>query len=140
MELKHILYQVSDGIATITINRADVLNALSAVTVRGLGGPPPRRRMQMCVIILPARAKSLCRASIAGWRLDPVAGRAPVELARPYSPADDEASVAVATALAVRLAMACCIAAGTAMIAGSDAQRDQYAGTQRLRIVGCCGT
>ncbi len=36
MELKQILYQVADGIATITINRADVLNALSAPTMREL--------------------------------------------------------------------------------------------------------
>ena len=36
MEPKHILYQVADGIATVTINRADVLNALSAQTVREL--------------------------------------------------------------------------------------------------------
>ena len=36
MDLKHILYQVADGIATITINRADVLNALSAQTVSEL--------------------------------------------------------------------------------------------------------
>jgi enoyl-CoA hydratase len=36
VELKHILYQVADGVATITINRADVLNALSGQTVREL--------------------------------------------------------------------------------------------------------
>jgi len=36
VDLKHILYQVADGIATITINRADVLNALSAQTVSEL--------------------------------------------------------------------------------------------------------
>ena len=36
MDLKHILYHVADGIATITINRADVLNALSAPTMREL--------------------------------------------------------------------------------------------------------
>lgn len=36
MELKHILYQVADGIATVTVNRADVLNALSAQTIREL--------------------------------------------------------------------------------------------------------
>ncbi len=36
MELEHILYKVADGIAAITINRAGVLNALSAQTVREL--------------------------------------------------------------------------------------------------------
>jgi enoyl-CoA hydratase len=36
MDLKHLLYQVSDGVATITINRAAVLNALSAETVHEL--------------------------------------------------------------------------------------------------------
>jgi enoyl-CoA hydratase len=36
VDLKHILYQAADGIATVTINRADVLNALSAQTVREL--------------------------------------------------------------------------------------------------------
>ncbi|HET6462390.1 MAG TPA: enoyl-CoA hydratase-related protein [Candidatus Krumholzibacteria bacterium] len=36
MELKHFLYQVEGGVATITINRAEVLNALSAITVREL--------------------------------------------------------------------------------------------------------
>ncbi len=36
MDLEHILYDVADGIATVTINRAPVLNALSAQTVREL--------------------------------------------------------------------------------------------------------
>ena len=36
MDLEHILYQVADGIATITVNRAPMLNALSAQTVREL--------------------------------------------------------------------------------------------------------
>ncbi len=36
MNLEHILYEVSDGVATVTINRASVLNALSAKTVREL--------------------------------------------------------------------------------------------------------
>lgn len=36
MELKHFLYQVEGGVATITVNRAEVLNALSAITVREL--------------------------------------------------------------------------------------------------------
>ena len=36
LDLEHILYQVADGIATITVNRAPMLNALSARTVREL--------------------------------------------------------------------------------------------------------
>lgn len=36
LDLEHILYQVADGIATITVNRAPMLNALSAQTVREL--------------------------------------------------------------------------------------------------------
>src|SRR5262245_45113822 len=37
MEPKHILYQVADGVATITINRPEALNALSEATVLELG-------------------------------------------------------------------------------------------------------
>lgn len=36
LDLEHILYQVADGIATVTVNRAPMLNALSVQTVREL--------------------------------------------------------------------------------------------------------
>jgi enoyl-CoA hydratase len=36
MDLQHLLYQAADGVATITVNRAPMLNALSAATVREL--------------------------------------------------------------------------------------------------------
>jgi enoyl-CoA hydratase len=36
VDFEHILYDVNDGVATVTINRAPMLNALSAQTVREL--------------------------------------------------------------------------------------------------------
>ncbi len=38
MDFQHLLYQAADGVATVTINRAPMLNALSAATVRELEG------------------------------------------------------------------------------------------------------
>ena len=36
MDFQNLLYQVADGVATVTVNRAPMLNALSAATVREL--------------------------------------------------------------------------------------------------------
>jgi len=84
MELKHILYQVADGVATITINRADVLNALSAVTVRELDQALAAAASDESVrvlILTGAGEKSFVSGAdiseLAG--LDPVAGQRTAE-------------------------------------------------------------
>jgi len=84
MELKHILYQVADGVATITINRADVLNALSAVTVRELDQALAAASSDESVrvlILTGAGEKSFVSGAdiseLAG--LDPVAGQRTAE-------------------------------------------------------------
>jgi len=84
MELKHLLYQVSDGVATITVNRADVLNALSAITVRELGEAFAAAEADAGVrvlILTGAGEKSFVSgADIAELvNLDPTAGRRTAE-------------------------------------------------------------
>jgi enoyl-CoA hydratase len=84
MELKHILYQVADGVATITINRADVLNALSAHTVRELDdvlATAERDASVRVLIVTGAGEKSFVSgADIAELaRLDPAGGKRTAE-------------------------------------------------------------
>ena len=154
MELKHILYQVSDGIATVTINRADVLNALSAMTVRELGEALAAAEADPAVrvlILTGAGEKSFVSgADIAELSmLDPVAGRRTAEFGQSVFRRLEtmgKPSIAAINGYALgggcELAMACTIriAAESAKIGLPEVTLGVipgYAGTQRLpRLVG----
>jgi enoyl-CoA hydratase len=154
MELKHILYQVADSIATITINRADVLNALSAHTVRELNEALAAAEADASVrvlILTGAGEKSFVSgADIAELaNLDPVAGQRTAEFGQSVFRRLEtmgKASIAAINGYALgggcELAMACTIriAADTAKIGLPEVTLGVipgYAGTQRLpRIVG----
>ena len=154
VELKHILYQVSEGVATITINRADVLNALSAITVRELGEALVAAEADSNVrvlILTGAGEKSFVSgadiAELSG--LDPVAGRRTAEFGQSVFRRLEtmgKPSIAAINGYALgggcELAMACTIriAAETAKMGLPEVTLGVipgYAGTQRLpRIVG----
>src|SRR5712672_962224 len=154
MELKHILFQVSDGVATITINRADVLNALSAATVRELGeafAAAESDANARVLILTGAGEKSFVSgADIAELStLDPVAGRRTAEFGQGVFRRLEtmgKPSIAAINGYALgggcELAMACTIriAADNAKIGLPEVTLGVipgYAGTQRLpRIVG----
>jgi enoyl-CoA hydratase len=154
MEQKHLLYQVSDGIATITINRADVLNALSASTVRELGDVLATAEADdnvRVLILTGAGEKSFVSgadiAELSG--LDPVAGRRTAEFGQGVFRRLEtmgKPSIAAINGYALgggcELAMSCTIriAADTAKIGLPEVTLGVipgYGGTQRLpRIVG----
>jgi enoyl-CoA hydratase len=154
MELKHILYQAADGIATITINRPDALNALSAVTVRELDQALEAAANDDAVrvlIVTGAGEKSFVSgADIAELAiLDPVAGRRTAEFGQGVFRRLEtmgKPSIAAINGYALgggcELAMACTIriAADTAKIGLPEVTLGVipgYGGTQRLpRIVG----
>jgi enoyl-CoA hydratase len=154
VELKHILYEVSDGVATVTVNRADVLNALSAATVRELdqvfaaAGSDEAVRV---LIVTGAGEKSFVSgADISELAtLDPVAGRRTAEFGQSTFRRLEtmgKPSIAAINGYALgggcELAMACTIriAAENAKIGLPEVTLGVipgYAGTQRLpRIVG----
>jgi enoyl-CoA hydratase len=154
MEQKHILYQVADGIATVTVNRADVLNALSAETVRELGDVLAAAETDDAVrvlIVTGAGEKSFVSgADIAELsKLDPVAGRRTAEFGQSVFRRLEtmgKPSIAAINGYALgggcELAMACTIriAADSAKIGLPEVTLGVipgYGGTQRLpRLVG----
>src|SRR5512139_1601932 len=80
MNLEHILYQVADGIATLTINRASVLNALSVQTVReldeALAAAEADESVRVLILTGAGEKSFVSGADIAELsNLDPVAGR-----------------------------------------------------------------
>jgi enoyl-CoA hydratase len=80
MDLKHVLYQAGDGVATVTINRAGVLNALSAETVRELdhafAAAAADEAVRVLIITGAGEKAFVSGADIAELsRLDPPAGR-----------------------------------------------------------------
>jgi enoyl-CoA hydratase len=154
LELKHILYQVSDGVATITVNRADVLNALSALTVRELGealaAAEADENVRVLILTGAGEKSFVSGADIAELaNLDPVAGRRTAEFGQSVFRRLEtmgKPSIAAINGYALgggcELAMACTIriAADTAKIGLPEVTLGVipgYAGTQRLpRIVG----
>lgn len=154
MELKHILYKVADGIATITINRADVLNALSAVTVRELGealaAAQADDNVRVLVLTGAGEKSFVSGADIAELaNLDPVAGRRTAEFGQSVFRRLEtmgKPSIAAINGYALgggcELAMSCTIriAADSAKIGLPEVTLGVipgYGGTQRLpRIVG----
>jgi enoyl-CoA hydratase len=154
MELKHILYQVADSIATITINRADVLNALSAHTVRelneALAAAEADANVRVLILTGAGEKSFVSGADIAELaNLDPVAGQRTAEFGQSVFRRLEtmgKASIAAINGYALgggcELAMACTIriAADTAKIGLPEVTLGVipgYAGTQRLpRIVG----
>jgi len=154
MEFTHILYRVADGIATITVNRADVLNALSAVTVRELGEALAAAEADDAVrvlILTGAGEKSFVSgADISELaHLDPVAGRRTAEFGQSVFRRLEtmgKPSIAAVNGYALgggcELAMACTIriAADSAKLGLPEVTLGVipgYGGTQRLpRIVG----
>lgn len=154
MEPKHILYQVADGIATVTINRADVLNALSAVTMRELDDvfAAAGADEQVRILILTGAGEKafVSGADIAELSvLDPVGGRRMAEFGQSVLRRLEtmgKPSIAAVNGYALgggcELAMACTIriASENAKIGLPEVTLGVipgYAGTQRLpRIVG----
>jgi len=154
MELKQLLYQVGDGIATITINRAPQLNALSAETVRELDQAFAAAAADdaVRVVILTGAGE---KAFVSGADiselvdLDPAAGARTAEFGQSVFRRLEtmgKPSIAAINGYALgggcELAMACTIriAAETAKIGLPEVTLGVipgYAGTQRLpRIVG----
>ncbi|HET6348668.1 MAG TPA: enoyl-CoA hydratase-related protein [Candidatus Krumholzibacteria bacterium] len=154
MDLKHILYQVADGVATITINRADVLNALSAHTVReldeALAAAAADAGVRVLIVTGAGEKSFVSGADIAELALlDPVQGRRTAEFGQSTFRRLEtmgKPSIAAINGYALgggcELAMACTIriAAETAKIGLPEVTLGVipgYAGTQRLpRIVG----
>jgi enoyl-CoA hydratase len=154
VDFKHILYQVSEGIATVTINRAEVLNALSGVTVRELDAAFAAAEADdavRVVIVTGAGEKSFVSgADIAELAtLDPVAGRTTSEFGQRVLRRLEtmgKPSIAAVNGYALgggcELAMSCTIriASENAKIGLPEVTLGVipgYAGTQRLpRIVG----
>ena len=154
MDLKHILYQVSDGVATVTINRADVLNALSAETVRELGeafAAAENDEAVRVLIVTGAGEKSFVSGAdiseLVG--LDPTAGRRTCDVGQGAFRRLEtmgKPSIAAINGYALgggcELAMACTIriAADSAKLGLPEVTLGVipgYGGTQRLpRIVG----
>ena len=154
VELKHILYQISDGVATITINRADVLNALSATTVRELDevlrAAEADENVRVLILTGAGEKSFVSGADIAELaKLDPVGGRRTSEFGQSVFRRLEtmgKPSIAAINGYALgggcELAMACTIrvAAETAKIGLPEVTLGVipgYGGTQRLpRIVG----
>jgi enoyl-CoA hydratase len=154
VELKHILYQVADGIATVTVNRAGVLNALSASTVReldeALAAAGADANVRVLILTGAGEKAFVSGADIAELAsLDPVAGRRTAEFGQGVFRRLEtmgKPSIAAINGYALgggcELAMACTIriAAESAKIGLPEVTLGVipgYAGTQRLpRIVG----
>jgi enoyl-CoA hydratase len=154
VELKHILYQVADGIATVTVNRAGVLNALSASNVReldeALAAAGADANVRVLILTGAGEKAFVSGADIAELAsLDPVAGRRTAEFGQGVFRRLEtmgKPSIAAINGYALgggcELAMACTIriAAESAKIGLPEVTLGVipgYAGTQRLpRIVG----
>lgn len=154
MEFEHLLYEKADGIATITINREKVLNALSWATVTELDAAFARAQSDpevKALIVTGAGAKSfVAGADIAeisdcdartGYEMA-VRGQAALRRLETMGKPSVAAVNGFALGGGCELAMACAI-----RIASENAKFGQpevnlgvipgYAGTQRLsRIVG----
>jgi enoyl-CoA hydratase len=154
MELKHILYQVADGVATVTINRADVLNALSATTVReldqALAAAEDDDHVRVLILTGAGEKSFVSGADISELALlGPVEGRRTAEFGQSVFRRLEtmgKPSIAAINGYALgggcELAMSCTIriAADTAKIGLPEVTLGVipgYGGTQRLpRIVG----
>jgi enoyl-CoA hydratase len=154
VDLEHILYEVTDGIATITVNRAKMLNALSGQTVRELDRAFAAAEADDSVRVLIVTGAGE-RAFVSGAdiselaNLDPVAGRQTAEFGQRTLRRLEtmgKPSIAAVNGFALgggcELAMACTIriASENAKIGLPEVTLGVipgYAGTQRLpRIVG----
>jgi enoyl-CoA hydratase len=154
VDFKHILYQASEGVATITINRADVLNALSASTVRELDAAfaavADDAGVRVVIVTGAGEKAFVSGADISELAtLDPVAGRKTAEFGQSTLRRLEtmgKPSIAAINGYALgggcELAMACTIriAAENAKLGLPEVTLGVipgYAGTQRLpRIVG----
>lgn len=154
VELEHILYQAADGIATITVNRANMLNALSAQTVRELdkafAAAEADENVRVLVVTGAGEKAFVSGADISELAgLDPVKGRETAEFGqRTFRRLETmgKPSIAAINGYALgggcELAMACTIriASENAKIGLPEVTLGVipgYAGTQRLpRIVG----
>jgi len=152
--LKHILYEAADGIATVTVNRADVLNALSASTVRELdhafAAAESDESVRVLIVTGAGEKSFVSGADISELaNLDPIAGRRTCEFGQSVFRRLEtmgKPSIAAINGYALgggcELAMSCTIriAADTAKLGLPEVTLGVipgYAGTQRLpRIVG----
>ena len=154
LDLEHILYEVADGIATITINRVPQLNALSAQTVRELdrvlAAAEGDEQVRVLIVTGAGEKAFVSGADISELaNLDPVSGTRTAEFGQSVFRRLEtmgKPSIAAINGYALgggcELAMACTIrlAAESAKIGLPEVTLGVipgYAGTQRLpRIVG----
>jgi len=154
MDFQQLLYQVADGVATVTVNRAPMLNALSGATVRELDealATAAKDDHVRVLILTGAGEKSFVSgADISELaNLDPMAGRRTAEFGQSVFRRLEtmgKPSIAAINGYALgggcELAMSCTIrmAAETAKIGLPEVTLGVipgYGGTQRLpRIVG----
>lgn len=154
VELEHILYAVADGIATITVNRAPMLNALSAQTVReldqALAAAEADEQVRVLIVTGAGEKAFVSGADISELAgLDPSSGRRTAEFGQRVLRRLEtmgKPSIAAINGYALgggcELAMACTIrvASDNAKIGLPEVTLGVipgYAGTQRLpRIVG----
>ncbi|HUO49945.1 MAG TPA: enoyl-CoA hydratase/isomerase family protein [Acidimicrobiales bacterium] len=78
--------EVEDGIATMTLNRPDKLNAWSWEATRQLGARANQIRFdeRVRVVVLQAEGRAFCAGIDLGMPEDRVTGRSPAEKARNY--------------------------------------------------------
>jgi len=154
VEFEHLLYEVTDGIASITINRASMLNALSRHTVgeldRAFAAAEADDSVRVLIITGAGEKAFVSGADISELaKMDPVSGRKTCEIGqRTFRRLETmgKPSIAAINGYALgggcELAMACTIriAAENAKIGLPEVTLGVipgYAGTQRLpRIVG----
>ena len=154
VDLEHILYEVADGIATVTVNRVGMLNALSAQTVseldRAFAAAEADESVRVLIVTGAGEKAFVSGADISELAgLDPTSGRRTAEFGQRTLRRLEtmgKPSIAAINGYALgggcELAMAC-----TIRIASENAKMGLpevtlgvipgYAGTQRLpRIVG----
>jgi enoyl-CoA hydratase len=154
VDLEHILYEVADGIATITVNRARMLNALSKQTVieldQAFAAAEADDDVRVLIITGAGEKAFVSGADISELaQMDPVSGRQTCEIGqRTFRRLETmgKPSIAAINGFALgggcELAMACTIriASENAKIGLPEVTLGVipgYAGTQRLpRIVG----
>src|SRR2546423_12547568 len=86
---QHLIETISDGVATLTLNRPERLNALSAPIMDGLLEALPRLAADSIVgaIVLTAAGRALCaRRHVKRMAQEPGARRPDEALARPRRP------------------------------------------------------
>ncbi|HEU4364178.1 MAG TPA: enoyl-CoA hydratase-related protein [Candidatus Krumholzibacteria bacterium] len=154
LDLEHILYQVANGIATITVNRAPMLNALSAQTVReldhALAAAEGDEQVRVLIVTGAGEKAFVSGADISELAgLDPSSGTRTAEFGqRVFRRLETMGKPSIAAINGYALGGGCELAMACTIRVASDSAKiglpevtlgviPGYAGTQRLpRIVG----